>query len=450
MDNKLKNSFMNTSIRNIDVENHEITHTINSKALDRYDSIVLPKGADVKHFMNNAVVLWAHNGDLSENSIPIAKCTELKIEEDAIIVKTKFNVNDELAMKVFNSYKDGFLNAWSIGFIPLSYKKFDKENYKDLNSKYNLKVTPEQIANAYWGVYLVYEWELLEYSAVPVPGNPEALSVDETDSYKRELITRGLTGEGISGVNFRDLVKRDEEGEPRVEPKEDANSESVSKKEPVAENEEKPAEEVVEVKEVDSENKEDVVKEVKSEVEAEVPKDEAKVEVESEAQPEVEVKAEDAVETKPEEESEVVKDEVKEVNPEDTKDPKAEVPEVSKESAEEAQAMVDAAQAEVEKAKKAEDSAREIKIEELSQAVKTLTDSLDVINTINKSIVQLSEKISKLEAKSSEVDSMKKDFESIVKEAGSDNLDAIRQIESEKDIKPEDPTRGFWSSILTK
>ena len=237
--NKKRQGFLRTSVRNVDNENLTITHTINTKALDRYSTVVLPRGADVKHFLKNSVVLWAHNGDDATMQIPIAKCISLDIRDAEIEVVTEFNKNDALAVKIFNSYRDGFLHAWSIGFMPMSYKEVDEENLDDINSKYGLKITKEDICKAgYWGVYLIYEWELLEYSAVPVPGNPEALSADDEKTFKRELVTRGLMDEqGVNSMDIRASLKRDEEAPSEAAPAEEA---------PVAEEsvEETPSEEV--------------------------------------------------------------------------------------------------------------------------------------------------------------------------------------------------------------
>ena len=244
MNNSKRNSFTQIAVRSVDEDNYRITHSINTKALDRYDTVVLPKGSDTKNFLNNSVVLWVHNGDSSTATIPIARCVSLEVNESEIVAVTEFNRNDPFAVKVFNAYKDGFLNAWSIGFIPKGYKHVDTENFEDINEKYSLSFTLEQIQEAErgWGIYLIYEWELLEYSAVPIPGNPECLTKAEETSFKRELVTRGLLDEKlVSNMDIRAiLAKREEESKEKTSeetPKEDETS--INKDENTAE--EKPA-----------------------------------------------------------------------------------------------------------------------------------------------------------------------------------------------------------------
>lgn len=191
MDKKLR-SFLPTEIRSIDKENLIIEHKINTKDLDRYLTVVLPKGVNAKHFAKNPVVLWFHN--MKGDGIPIAKNVGMTIEEEHIIAKTKFNANNEFAMKVFQSFADGFLNTWSIGFMPQKYTRYTEENMDEFNEKYNLKITKKQIKDAgFWGVYVIYKWELLEYSAVPVPGNPGATT--DNVKFAETLVSRGLTND---------------------------------------------------------------------------------------------------------------------------------------------------------------------------------------------------------------------------------------------------------------
>ena len=80
-----------------------------------------------------------------------------------LVAKTKFlpEGKDETADKVFDLYDLGFLNAWSISFDPIE----------------GGKPTPDEIRKrtelAECG-FIYRAWDLLEYSCVTVPGNPEA------------------------------------------------------------------------------------------------------------------------------------------------------------------------------------------------------------------------------------------------------------------------------------
>jgi HK97 family phage prohead protease len=95
--------------------------------------------------------LWAHD----YQSPPIGKAIWIRRDDGGIISKVKF-ANTEFAQEIFQLYKDGFLKAFSVGFMPKETEDGDGEK------------KPRRIYK---------KWELLEYSAVPVPANPEALSL---------------------------------------------------------------------------------------------------------------------------------------------------------------------------------------------------------------------------------------------------------------------------------
>lgn len=218
--------FPQAAVRTVDTENFRITHVINTVGLDRYNTVVLPRGCQPEHYLKNPVVLWLHNQDFNVPGVPVGKCVELNIGDSEITATTEFNRNDPLAVRVFNAYKDGFMRAWSIGFMPKSAEEITPLNYSEIKEKYNLvnlNLTQEDFDKNPWGFYVVTEWELLEYSCVPVPGNAECLSDEAVDKFSRELVTRGImVEEEVRGINFRDLLKNKEEKEREVMEMKDA------------------------------------------------------------------------------------------------------------------------------------------------------------------------------------------------------------------------------------
>jgi phage head maturation protease len=75
----------------------------------------------------------------------------------------QFDLEDSFAKEIYRKYKDGFLNAFSVGFIPLEAEE-----------------------NTYT------KSELLEISAVPIPANPNAIV--------------SLSKSGMKSVEWKDLV----------------------------------------------------------------------------------------------------------------------------------------------------------------------------------------------------------------------------------------------------
>jgi len=126
---------------------------ISTPNTDRSKDHVMAKGAVTDNFMKNPIVQFAHKYD----ELPIAKCIALKIADDGILATVEFPEEGQYQKSdvIYWMYKNGYLNAWSIGFMPL-------EDGYEANKE---------------GGYDFTKWELFEFSSVPVPDNPEALTV---------------------------------------------------------------------------------------------------------------------------------------------------------------------------------------------------------------------------------------------------------------------------------
>lgn len=135
-----------------------IVAIISTSAVDRDREVVSSKGAILDSFLKNPVVLWAHRS----GETPIAKALWIKKGRNKLTAKLQF-AETEKAEEVFQLFKGGFLSAFSIGFIPLKSHSPEPDE---------IKKRPE-LANVH---RIIDEWELLEFSAVPVPANQEALA----------------------------------------------------------------------------------------------------------------------------------------------------------------------------------------------------------------------------------------------------------------------------------
>jgi uncharacterized protein len=152
----LKKQFVASDIK-VDDESRTVTAVISTIGIDRDGEVVLAKGGDFASYLKNPVVLFAH--DYKE--LPIAKTVWINRGYKKITAMARF-AETAMAEDVYQLYKGGFLNAFSIGFIP-------KKRHSPTPDE--IKANPE-LANC-WNI--IDEWELLEFSAVPVPANPEAL-----------------------------------------------------------------------------------------------------------------------------------------------------------------------------------------------------------------------------------------------------------------------------------
>ena len=137
--------------RSVNTTDRTVTGLITTNAIDRYGEVVEAKGMNDSAYEKNPVVLLGHN----HATLPVGKNLWRKTQSKGVLAKTQF-VDNDIGNELVKFYDEGFLNAFSIGFIPT---KWIDGNQKD--EKWIRKFT---------------EWELLEYSAVSIPANPEALA----------------------------------------------------------------------------------------------------------------------------------------------------------------------------------------------------------------------------------------------------------------------------------
>lgn len=132
--------------------------------LDRYREVIEPAGWKLGSYRRNPVFQNAHNyGDILF-TLGKALVTEVRKvgERQALCQRIQFATEiNPVARIAYGLYKGGFLNAVSVGFIPLKWEDGNKTNEADgTNARRR---------------YL--EQELLEVSAVAIPANPDALAL---------------------------------------------------------------------------------------------------------------------------------------------------------------------------------------------------------------------------------------------------------------------------------
>lgn len=141
--------------KDIDPKGRRIIFTISTGARDRDGDIIEQNGWLLKKYETNPVVLWSH--DARE---VIARAENTKVEGGRLISEAIFATRDESAVadSIFRLYKGGFLNATSVGFVPKELELIEGEEPGDIGFRF-------------------LKQELLEYSAVAIPSNSEALVI---------------------------------------------------------------------------------------------------------------------------------------------------------------------------------------------------------------------------------------------------------------------------------
>lgn len=143
-------------LKAIDKDKRHIEFIISTAAIDRYNDSILVNGWDLKPYRKNPVVLFGHLSSIP----PIGKSIKTWKDSDALRSIAEFMPREmsPFADSIFQMYVGGFLKAVSVGFRPLKYEK----------------ILDEEGEWSSYG-YRFLKQELLEFSAVPVPANPEAL-----------------------------------------------------------------------------------------------------------------------------------------------------------------------------------------------------------------------------------------------------------------------------------
>jgi len=153
-----KQAFGLCKASDVDEEERTVVAVISTDSIDRDGEVLNPKGMNADNFRKNPVVLWSH-----ENwTPPIGKALWLKRKGNQIIAKVKFAAT-ERAEEVWQLFKGGFLNAFSVGFKPKEGRRPTPDD---------IKASPA-LADAR---FIFTKWELLEFSPVAIPANPDALA----------------------------------------------------------------------------------------------------------------------------------------------------------------------------------------------------------------------------------------------------------------------------------
>lgn len=190
---------------NVD-ETREVEFIISSAAKDRHSSVVNMDGWSLENYNRNPIVGYQHNlyGNLfgmhdPDDVIGTGRVwmdtdnTGNKVLKGAIKFETE-DVNPK-AEKLFRKVKAGSLRATSVGFMELGQGEWKKER--------NMKGEEEQ-------TYYFKGQELLEFSLVNIPSNPEAVKRTLGDS-KDQLLTfiQKFLPEEVSIKQLRQLKVQD-------------------------------------------------------------------------------------------------------------------------------------------------------------------------------------------------------------------------------------------------
>ena len=119
-------------------------------------------GLQFDNYRRNPVVMWAHDavGRSPSGGLPIGRTLSIgRATDGGIIAEFEFLDDDPFAQRIRNAWDKGFLQAASISWLPLESRPAANGGLRDIRS------------------------ELLEWSIVSVPADPDALR----ESHRRML-----------------------------------------------------------------------------------------------------------------------------------------------------------------------------------------------------------------------------------------------------------------------
>jgi hypothetical protein len=185
---KLEKGILNkkdVSIITEDLGDRSVQFTISKEVVDRDGDILRASGCDFTNYMKNPVFLSFHNS----REFPLGKVTKFWIEGNSVKAIVYFPTLEELSSNpeqasekaklvdfTYHCYKTGMLNAVSVGFIPIEW--IETENGYD-----------------------ILKWELLEFSAVAVPANQDAIAEAVKsfgEDFTKKFISEEKNGRKIS------------------------------------------------------------------------------------------------------------------------------------------------------------------------------------------------------------------------------------------------------------
>jgi len=158
---------------------------------DRDGERLLPEGAMLDNYKKNPIVPGFHD----YRSIPPAKSMWIKRDDVGLIAKTVFAKNQR-ADEYYRAYTEDvggtgpLLNAFSVGFIPIEWEDADQKA---------LEKDPDLPKRTY------SKWELLEYSLVPIPSCPEALTIVQEKGLFSKSFQKELEIEVVKDVEDREF-----------------------------------------------------------------------------------------------------------------------------------------------------------------------------------------------------------------------------------------------------
>lgn len=188
---------LKTKIKSVDEEKYKIDFIFSTPDEDRHGEEIDQNGWKLNEFLENPVVLFAHD----QWQPAVGKVVDIRVENGQLQGTVQFAVEENPFAKIlFDLYKNGFMRAVSVGFSNNEYK-FNEETER----------------------MVLLENVLYELSLVNVPANARALAkskgidMQPLEDKEKELREKkiGITQEDLTKITnsvekkVKNLLKKD-------------------------------------------------------------------------------------------------------------------------------------------------------------------------------------------------------------------------------------------------
>ena len=167
----------------VDPTRRSVTIAANDRARSAPDLDL--NGLRFDNYRRNPVVMWAHDsvGRSPSGGLPIGRTLAIsRAPNGAIIAEFEFLENDPFAQRIRNAWDKGFLRAASISWLPLESRPAENGRLRDIRS------------------------ELLEWSIVSIPADPDALRETHRRMLDSLLSERGIAPPYAQPAEPRELA----------------------------------------------------------------------------------------------------------------------------------------------------------------------------------------------------------------------------------------------------
>lgn len=123
-----------------------------------------PGAVDLTRLRSTGVVLYAHGSDARVGRMPIAKITDVRVDDDGVgRADVEFDEADGFAQEVLRKIRGGYIRGVSVGYRVAEWEELSKAGQISSDGRFTAQTD---------GTYIATRWEPYEISIEPTPADP--------------------------------------------------------------------------------------------------------------------------------------------------------------------------------------------------------------------------------------------------------------------------------------